>query len=132
MSMNFPPALPPSFPMPAPAQGLPPAAPQFPPAAPQFPIAPQSGFPMPFQSQPGLPPTASDMANFGAPGAMPPQPMMGQPMPALGMMPGFNPAMPPQVMPGQQAKPLPGMPFPAPQPGLMPSTGNGMSLNLLA
>ncbi|WP_303674690.1 hypothetical protein [Vampirovibrio chlorellavorus] len=137
--MNFPPAFPPSFPMPAPGQGFPPAAPQFSPAAPQLQMTPQPGFPMPFQSQSAFPPAASDMASFGAPGAMPSQPIMGQPQPAPRLTPGFNPAMPPQAMLGQQAQPQPGMSFPAPQPGMpfpqpgmMPPMGNGMSLNLLA
>lgn len=129
MSMNYPPAFPPNFPMPAPVQGLPPAAPQFPPAAPQFPMGSQPGFQMPFQPQPGLMPSTPEMANFGAPGV---PPMMSQPQPAPGMMSGFNPTMPPQTMLGQQPQPMPGMPFPGPQTGMMPPMGNGMTLNLLA
>jgi hypothetical protein len=82
-------------------------------------------------------PAAPDLANFGAPGATPLPPLMNQPQPTPGMMPGFNPAMPPQAMLGQQQpQPFPGMPFPGPQPGMMPPMmppmGNGMSLNLLA
>lgn len=114
MSLNFPPALPPSFPMGATQPSGLPANGQVSPMGMVAAPFPPTSLEMP---QPAFSPALSNSASPGLPFA----PGLPNPPQALNQTLG----LPLQGMPG--------MPFPVgPQPGFPPQPGTGMTLNLLA